>query len=428
MSDRDGAVMVPLSEWEAMKSQLAELQRMVGLQHRPGVGVVSEALTDRRHLLKHGAVLAAGAVAGGAALAAARAGPAAAATGDVMHLGDTAMDAGISTTSVTSSASEQTLRAINTSALGSALYGDVTTGQGIAVLAINEGTGPSVFGYISNSASTAEGVHSETKGLGPAISGFVLNSSSTAPATEGTTGGAGPAVKGTSSGTGSAIYGQITNGANNAPAIFGTTSGGGSGVYGQALGGSAAAVYGDATLVPAPGVQGVASDSQGVLGQSGSGPGVSGTSGTGPGVAGQITNTTSTAAAVSGSTTGKGPAVQGTAAVGPGVLGASTLGGIYGVGVEGTQNSGGTGVYGTTVSGNGVSGKATNGAGVRGTAITGRGGIFAGAAAQIQLTPAVAAIHPTPGKTGDLFVDSTARIWFCTIGGSSATWKQVQVA
>ena len=32
------------------------------------------------------------------------------------------------------------------------------------------------------------------------------------------------------------------------------------------------------------------------------------------------------------------------------------------------------------------------------------------------------ATHPTGGKAGDLYVDKTARLWFCKAGGATATW------
>jgi hypothetical protein len=69
------------------------------------------------------------------------------------------------------------------------------------------------------------------------------------------------------------------------------------------------------------------------------------------------------------------------------------------------------------------------GAALQGTASasTGRGAVLAGGAAQVQLTPRSASTHPTSGQAGDLYVDSSARLWFCTAGGTSATWQQVQV-
>jgi hypothetical protein len=74
------------------------------------------------------------------------------------------------------------------------------------------------------------------------------------------------------------------------------------------------------------------------------------------------------------------------------------------------------GVYGytSTAGGGGVVGY--------GTGTTTRGGIFSGPAAQIQLAPGSGATHPTSGAAGDLYVDSTARLWYCK-GGT--TWIEL---
>ena len=99
-------VQIPRGEWEALKAEVAELQRAV---HRsPGpVPQDSDGRTDRRGLLKHGAVLAAGAVAGGAALAVGAAEPASASTGTMVY--GTAMNAGTDQTNLLSSNSGGTL-------------------------------------------------------------------------------------------------------------------------------------------------------------------------------------------------------------------------------------------------------------------------------------------------------------------------------
>jgi hypothetical protein len=64
----------------------------------------------------------------------------------------------------------------------------------------------------------------------------------------------------------------------------------------------------------------------------------------------------------------------------------------------------------------------TGGIGVRGGASSGRGGLFSGSAAQVRLQPSGAATHPSSGQRGDLFVDTSGRLWFCK-GGT--TWKQL---
>lgn len=52
----------------------------------------------------------------------------------------------------------------------------------------------------------------------------------------------------------------------------------------------------------------------------------------------------------------------------------------------------------------------------------GRGGRFRGQAAQVRLTPGLAATHPASGLAGDLYVDRTNRLWFCS---GTTTWTQL---
>ena len=66
----------------------------------------------------------------------------------------------------------------------------------------------------------------------------------------------------------------------------------------------------------------------------------------------------------------------------------------------------------------------STGAGVEGTSSGGRGGVFSGGAAQLQLTGGKST-HPKSGERGDLYADSAGRLWFCTKTGSKATWKQL---
>lgn len=68
----------------------------------------------------------------------------------------------------------------------------------------------------------------------------------------------------------------------------------------------------------------------------------------------------------------------------------------------------------------------TDGTAVHGLATDGVGGLFEGTKANINLRPVpAAASHPTPGTTGDLFVDRTGRLWYCRAGGNPATWVQL---
>ena len=65
---------------------------------------------------------------------------------------------------------------------------------------------------------------------------------------------------------------------------------------------------------------------------------------------------------------------------------------------------------------------ATGGALVGKAGAKGRGAVLTGGAAAVTLSPSTATTHPSSGNAGDLFVDSTKRLWFCK-GGT--TWKQI---
>jgi hypothetical protein len=128
-----------------------------------------------------------------------------------------------------------------------------------------------------------------------------------------------------------------------------------------------------------------------------------------------------------------GPAAVVGAAGGPGgtTRGVSgvTLNG-NGIGVSGnnaSQTGTGAGVWGNANSATGFGVLATNnaGIGVRATSNQGRGGQFSGAAAQVQLVPGTKNTHPTSGHRGDLYADSTGRLWFCKTSGTTATWHQI---
>lgn len=83
--------------------------------------------------------------------------------------------------------------------------------------------------------------------------------------------------------------------------------------------------------------------------------------------------------------------------------------------VAGTNTNTGAGVAGTNTA---------TGPGVHGTSAHGRGGLFTGGAAQIQLSPA-GSTHPASGQRGDLFADSAGRLWYCKTTGAKATWHQI---
>ncbi len=98
-----------------------------------------------------------------------------------------------------------------------------------------------------------------------------------------------------------------------------------------------------------------------------------------------------------------------------------------GIGVWGSHAGSGWAVYGTvTGAGIGVLGQGlASGTGVRGDSVKGRGGVFTGAAAQVQLLPGTNSAHPKSGQQGDLYADKSGRLWFCKKGGTTATWQQI---
>jgi len=97
-----------------------------------------------------------------------------------------------------------------------------------------------------------------------------------------------------------------------------------------------------------------------------------------------------------------------------------------GAGVAGTNTGSGSGVAGINA-GNGPGVSALNsstGPGLQATSAHGRGGIFSGAIAQIQLNPG-AASHPRSGRRGDLYADDNGRLWYCKKTGATALWHQI---
>ena len=97
-----------------------------------------------------------------------------------------------------------------------------------------------------------------------------------------------------------------------------------------------------------------------------------------------------------------------------------------GAGVAGTNTGSGSGVAGINAGiGPGVSAlNSSTGPGLQATSAHGRGGIFSGAVAQIQLNPG-AASHPRSGRRGDLYADDNGRLWYCKKTGATALWHQI---
>jgi hypothetical protein len=188
------------------------------------------------------------------------------------------------------------------------------------------------------------------------------------------------------------------NGAASFPAALGGWAGGhvANGIYGYTE------VNGGNAIV---GVAAGGANSVGVTGTNGPGTAIQGISGAGTGVRG------------SGST--------GVAAVGSTV--AVNANGPTAVLANGT-GAAGQGVTATNNSATNAAVKAANsgtGNGIHATSSGGRGGVFGGAPAQIQLTPGSRSTHPTSGRRGDLYADKTGRLWFCKKSGTHATWHQI---
>jgi hypothetical protein len=239
-------------------------------------------------------------------------------------------------------------------------------------------------------------------------------------------------VEGSSDNSGAGVYGTSDKGTG----VWGSSQSG-FGVYGNSKTGGG--VQGDGN----PGVAGKSSDGYGVSGSSEQDIGVYG-SGMYAGVRGEAPN---------------GVGVQGKGDVGLGgdgaigVAGTGTSAGVTGIsstktgyGVAGSNDIGaaGVGLYGGTMHGIGVEAVGNQGVGLRGTSQSprhsatssgpgiqatsksGRGGTFAGKTASVRLVPSNAATHPANGRTGDLFVDNTGRLWYCQQGGNPSVWKQIE--
>jgi hypothetical protein len=216
-----------------------------------------------------------------------------------------------------------------------------------------------------------------------------------------------------------AALGGWANNGNVANGIYGYTEiNGGSAVVGQIfLATSGSAVLGVANTAGQVGVSGVNADGIAVLGT------ITSTSASGfsAGVRGVNDCTTSQGIGVYGSQNGSGWGVYGTTPRGIGVYGNS----VHGTGVTGN------GATGVTAAGTGAgvrasaSGPGAVGVLASGSSNAGRGGVFSGAAAQVRLAPGSRSTHPANGKSGDLYADSTGRLWFCKKTGNPATWHQI---
>jgi hypothetical protein len=174
----------------------------------------------------------------------------------------------------------------------------------------------------------------------------------------------------------------------------------------------------------------------------GSGAGVRATSVSGTPIVGEISTAANASPAVSATTKGSGPALKGTqSGTGYGLYSqiantANSRGAVYGTtngtgaGVQGVTNGTGSAVRGihSGKSGNALLGQVSNPANPSAAIVgigssAGRGAQLAGGAAQLRLLPG--GTRPSSGQTGDLFVDSSGHLHYCTAGGASASWVRL---
>jgi hypothetical protein len=246
------------------------------------------------------------------------------------------------------------------------------------------------------------------------------------PGVSGFGGGTSPGVVGTGNGTGVEGIG--------APGVQGTADAYlDTGVHGTNPG----TILGS-SLFPAEGIGVLAECTDGGAGpptpasvalsarNDGSGIGVKATSVSGIPIMGQISRASSASPVVDATTNGTGPAVRAAqSGTGYGTYGeitnaSNTLPAVFGTtngtgpAVEGVQ----TGTSGSAVTGS-VSSSSNGSPAIAGTGSSiGRGGQFAGGAAQLRLLSGSTATHPHSGAAGDIYVDSSVMPWFCR-GGTS---------
>ncbi len=217
----------------------------------------------------------------------------------------------------------------------------------------------------------------------------------------------GPGVKGVSDGTsGDGVEG--TGGGPNGTGVRGT---GRYGVWGESNQAGFYGVTGRNTRTDGTGVRGVGAK-RGVLGESTNNIGVEGRGKNG--VFGE--SSTPGQNGVWGKHTNQGAGVSGEGRVG--VLGFS-------------HEDGWNAVWGRhTTNGRGVAGDSAQGTGVYGESTRGYGGQFQGGKAQLRLVPGSAAGKPTSGShaKGELYMDSRATLFVCTVGGTPGTWRRFATA
>jgi hypothetical protein len=252
------------------------------------------------------------------------------------------------------------------------MYGYTDNGAGYGVVGYNSGSvSGSGGGVLALAAgSGAAGVRASNS-MGSAVIGTSQSTSSGVPAIIGVISSSSPG------GFSSAIRGQNNSTTGLGIGVWGSQAGGGWGVYATSASGI------------------------GVVASGGTGTGVSASGSVGVSASG------TTAVSASGNTVG-------VSAAGPTAIQAAASG--TGQAVNATNNSSTLATIKAVNSG-------TN-SGIHATS-KGRGGVFGGSLAQVQLTPGSGSTHPKGGSRGDLYADKTGRLWFCKKGGTTATWHQI---
>jgi hypothetical protein len=203
---------------------------------------------------------------------------------------------------------------IETDGLNNGLWSHIDTSANVAsaILGTTKGNGYAVYGNADNASGSGKGVFGKASGSGSAVEGVntgtgwagrfqINNTSSTSEAVSVTTNGNGNGIYVGVTGTGNGIVSVAGNSSSAANAIYGVASGSGFAVYGLSAG-TGGGVRGDVTSGSLPAIYGTAA---------GPGQAVQGTN-TGTGSAGRfiVSNTNSSADAVSVQTNGTGSAID----------------------------------------------------------------------------------------------------------------------
>ncbi len=292
----------------------------------------------------------------------------------------------------------------------SGIYGYTDNGDGYGVVGVNSGL---VAGSGAGVLGTADGAS--------AIGVEAINSAGTAIAgTSDSTGGDATAIIGTIASTSPGGFSAAVRGVNNGTGglgigVWGSQAGSGWGMYAtsesgiavNASGGSGTGVAAEgATAVAASGID-VGLVASGALAVSAEASGAAGVA------VSALADSSQPAVKISNTGAGRGLLVSGR----------GSLAAVY------AENTGaGAALYATAIGSDPAIDTSNLGAGpgLQAQSATGRGALFSGKAAQIQLTPGTGASHPTNGEKGDLYVDASGRLWFCKQGGIHvATWVQL---